>query len=80
MSNILGYVLVNGRPNGAPPEACATIIPGHVPNSPSTDPFPYSVDISSLDNGYDPGENYNSKCYPFLEFDDYKCANSNTSR
>ena len=70
MSNILGYVLVYGRPNGAPPEACATIIPGHVPNLPSTSPIPYSVDISSLLNGYNPGENYTSKYYPILELDD----------
>ena len=83
MSNILGYVLVYGRPNGAPRAACedgTNIVPGHAPNPPSTSPVPYSVDISSLLNGYNPGENYNSKCYPILELDDYKCSNSNTSR
>ena len=77
MSNILGYVLVNGRPEGAPAAACedgTNIVPGHVPNSPSTSPFPYSVDISDILNGYNPGENYTSKCYPILVLDDLYCV------
>ena len=76
MSNILGYVLVNGRPDGAPRAACedgTNIVPDHVPNSPSTSLFPYSVDISSIpSSGYVPGQNYTSKCYSMsiLELND----------
>ena len=74
MSNILGYVLVNGRPEGAPEAACedgTNIVPVHVPNSPSTSPVPYSVDICDIpSSGYVPGQNYTSKCYPMLVLDD----------
>ena len=67
-------MLVNGMPNGAPDAACedgTNIVPGHVPNSPSTNPLPYSVDISSIpSSGYIPGQNYTSKCCPVLELDD----------
>ena len=40
MSNILGYILVSGRPNGAPRQACedgTNIVPGHA-GSPQTTP------------------------------------------
>ncbi|XP_065918054.1 uncharacterized protein [Dysidea avara] len=58
VSNILGYVLVSGRPEGAPTAACSNIVPRH-PGSPSTDPLPYSVDLSDfpLDHYYR-GETY----------------------
>ena len=67
-------MLVNGRPNGAPSEACengTNIVPAHAPNLPSTDPVPYSVDISGIpSNGYVAGKNYTSKCYLILKLDD----------
>jgi len=64
VSNILGYILVSGRPEGAPPSACedgTNIVPGHG-GSPSTTPLPYSVDLSDfpLDH-YFRGETYTSK-------------------
>ena len=61
VSNILGYVLVSGRPEGAPAAACSNIVPQHS-GSPSTDPLPYSVDLSDfpLDH-YFRGETYTSK-------------------
>ena len=66
-------MLVNGMPNGAPDAACVdgtNVVPGHVPNSPSTSPLPYSVDLSSIpSSGYIPGQNYTSKCCPVLEHD-----------
>ena len=49
MSNILGCMLVNGRPTGAPREACkygTNVIPGHGGTSSSL-PVPYLV-ISPL--------------------------------
>ena len=74
VSNILGYVLVNGRPGGAPQAACedgTNIVPGHIPNLPSTSPVPYSVNISGIpSSGYVAGQNYISKCYLILELDD----------
>ena len=61
-------MLVNGRPEGAPEQACENdrnIVPNHPPNSPSTSPVPYSVDISGIPStGYIPGQNYTSKCHP----------------
>ena len=67
-------MLVNGMPDGAPEGACeggTNLVPNHVPNPPSTDPLPYSVDISSISSsGYIPGQNYTSKCCPVLELDD----------
>ena len=73
MSNILGYILVNGRSRGAPPEACeggTNIVPGH-PGTTSSLPVPYSVDISGIpSSGYVPRQNYTSKCCPVLELND----------
>jgi len=61
-------MLVNGRPGGAPAQACedgTNIVPGHIPNTPSTTAVPYSVDLSNIPStGYIPRQNYNSKCYP----------------
>ena len=52
----------HGRPEGAPPEACAQIAPMHAGISPSTDPLPYSVDLSDFTGGeYVPGDTYQSK-------------------
>ena len=67
-------MLVNGRPEGAPAAACedgTNIVPNHVPYPPSSSQrVPFSVDISDILSGYNPGENYTSKCYPILVLDD----------
>ena len=60
-------MLVNGRPTGAPREACkygTNVIPGHGGTS-SLLSVPYSV-ANIPTSGYIPGQNYTSKCYPFL--------------
>ena len=57
--------------NGAPPEACGTITPNHG-TSTATGAVPYTVDISSLDDGYTPGENYTSKYCMAQNFDGRK--------
>ena len=54
-------ITVVGRPEGAPTSACATITPDHG-GSMTSDPVPYDVDISSLDDGYVPGQSYPSEC------------------
>ena len=55
-------ITANGRPEGAPPEACAQIAPMHAGISPSTDPLPFSVDLSDFTGGeYVPGDTYLSK-------------------
>ena len=58
---------MQGRPEGAPPEACGIttdIVPNHVPNTPSDTPLPYSVDLSDFTGGeYIPGDTYLSKKY-----------------
>ena len=51
---------VVGRPTGAPAAACTTITPSHG-GSTATGPVPYNVNISSLDGGYIPGQNYTSE-------------------
>ena len=55
---------VLGYPLGAPEPACVDIFPiGHnttVENM-ATGPVPFTVDISSLNNGYTPGQSYRSK-------------------
>ena len=51
--------VVVGNMAGAPPEACSTITPGHG-TSMATGAVPYTVDISSLTDGYVPGQNYTS--------------------
>ena len=53
-------VVGNGR--GAPPAACDSITPEGHGTSTATDPVPYNVNISSLDNGYIAGETYTSEC------------------
>ena len=62
-------MLVNGRPTGAPREACkygTNVIPGHG-GSPSLLPVPYLANISNIPtSGYISGQNYTSKFYPFL--------------
>jgi len=51
-----------GRPEGAPPEACAQIAPMHAGISPSIDPLPFNVDLSDFTGGeYVPGDTYQSK-------------------
>ena len=52
---------VVGRRLGAPPEACTSITPNHTGSIPQTSTVPYTVNISSLDDGYTPGQNYTSK-------------------
>ena len=55
---------VQGLSMGAPDAACGDITPNHAANSPSNDPFPYTVDLSSFTgNEYIPGETYLSKKY-----------------
>ena len=51
---------VVGLPGGAPTSACSTITPSHG-GSTATGSVPYSVNISSLDGGYIPGQNYTSE-------------------
>ena len=51
---------VVGYSTGAPPESCSTIAPEHGFNR-ATGPVPFIVNISSLDDGYTPGETYISK-------------------
>ena len=51
---------VVGRSAGAPAVACTTITPNHG-GSTATGPVPYSVNISSLDGGYMPGQSYASE-------------------
>ena len=56
---------VVGYPSGAPTQACTTITPDHNVST-ATGSVPYIVNISSLDNGYVPGQNYTSEyctCY-----------------
>ena len=54
----------HGLPEGAPPEACAQIVPVHAGISPSTDPLPFSIDLSDFTGGeYVPGDTYQSKNY-----------------
>ena len=52
--------VVVGYPTGIPTAACTTITPGHGNNT-ATGSVPYSVNISSLDAGYIPGQNYTSE-------------------
>ena len=52
---------VVGLSGGAPTQACTTITPNHSGGSTATGPVPYIVNISSLDNGYVPGQSYTSE-------------------
>ncbi|XP_065899816.1 putative defense protein 3 [Dysidea avara] len=57
--SLLLATTAHGRPEGAPPEACAQIAPMHAGISPSTDPLPYSVDLSDFTGDeYVPGDTY----------------------
>ena len=60
---LLGVIVtaVVGRPDGAPASACSTISPSHGGTTPQTSEVPYTVNISSLTNGYIPGQSYTSK-------------------
>lgn len=62
---LLVAATVRGRPEGAPPAACGMttdIVPNHAGISPSTDPIPYTVDLSDFTGGqYIPGDTYTSK-------------------
>ena len=62
--NIVEIVVVHGLSTGAPLEACKggnNIVPFHGA-PPSTDPLPYSVDLSNFTgNVYMPGMTYESK-------------------
>ena len=53
---------VVGRSTGAPDLACSAISPaaGHG-GSGSSNPLPFTVNISSLNGSYTPGQNYISK-------------------
>ena len=52
---------VVGMSSGAPEGACTTITPEHGSNMPANTAVPYTVNISSLANGYVPGQSYTSK-------------------
>ena len=51
---------VVGYPTGVPTSTCSTITPVHGNNT-ATGSVPYIVNISSLDGGYIPGQNYTSE-------------------
>ena len=63
LSSILELiVVVDSRPEGAPLSACGDIVPQHSPNSPSTDPLPFAVNLSDFTfDCYIGGQNYTSK-------------------
>ena len=67
---LLVITSVQGRPEGAPLEACGEttdIVPNHGSNTPSDTPLPYSVDLSDFTDGeYIPGDTYLSKEYLFM--------------
>lgn len=54
---------VSARPNGAPVEACSSLIPQHFPNVPQDRASPIALDVSSIPVvGYDPESSYRRKC------------------
>lgn len=57
---VAAVTAVMGYGTGAPPAACVTITPDHG-TSRAVGPVPYIVNISSLDDGYTPGETYTSE-------------------
>ena len=57
---VAAVTAVMGNRLGAPQAACDTITPGHGTNN-AVGPVPYIVNISSLDDGYTPGETYTSE-------------------
>ena len=70
VSSILGYVLVNGRREGARARRGAVCddngfdILSDLGGTPSTSPIPIDVILNDIsDTGYIPGQSYNSKCY-----------------
>ena len=48
---------VVGYPSGAPDFACSSMTPLHTSNT-ASGPVPFSVNISSLNHGYQPGQTY----------------------
>ena len=50
---------VVGYSSGAPDFVCTSMTPGHSPNT-ASGPVPFSVNISSLSHGYQPGQTYTS--------------------
>ena len=59
---LLVITAVQGRPEGAPPEACGDIAPDHAGIAPSDTTLPYTVDLSDFTGGeYIPGNTYTSK-------------------
>ena len=70
VSSILGYVLVNGRPEGARARRGAVCddngfdILSDLGGTPSSSPIPIEIILNDIpDTGYIPGQDYNSKCY-----------------
>ena len=52
---------VVGMSTGAPSSACSEITPSHYGSVASTNPVPYNVNISNLNDGYIPGQAYTSE-------------------
>ena len=50
---------VVGYSSGAPDFACSSMTPAH-PSNTASGPVPFSVNISSLNHGYLPGQTYTS--------------------
>ena len=70
VSSILGYVVVNGRPDGGRARRGAVCddngfdILSDLGGTPSSSPIPYDVTFLDIpDTGYIPGQTYNSKSY-----------------
>ena len=55
----IAITAVVGNSSGAPDSACSTMTPGHPPST-ASGPVPFSVNISSLNHGYRPGQTYTS--------------------
>ena len=55
----IAVTAVVGYSSGPPNFACITMTPGHFSNT-ATGPVPFTVNISSLDSGYLPGQTYTS--------------------
>ena len=55
-------VRVSSRPDGAPVEACSSLIPQHFPNVPREQANPITLDVSSIPVvGYEPESSYRCK-------------------
>ena len=55
-----------GYPSGAPNAACSSITPSHSGGNTATGSVPYKVNISSLTNGYVPGQSYTSEYCTYM--------------